>query len=118
MNKEFYLDDYSAEDILKKLNFIKSNINDELFDESIDESFDKSIDESVEESLDESLDNSSEENKEKKTKPSFSMKPNYNSKGERVVVFSINIPLKNNGLKIDILINNDMYKNIGKHFKK
>ena len=113
MNKEFYLDDYSAEDILKKLNFIKSNINDELFDESLDES--------LEESLDESFDNSSEENKENKeqnTKPSFSMKPNYNSKGERVVVFSINIPLKNNGLKIDILINNDMYKNIGKHFKK
>jgi hypothetical protein len=117
MNKEFYLDDYSAEDILKKLNFIKSNINDELFDESLEESFD----ESLEESFDESLDNSSEENKENKeknTKPSFSMKPNYNSKGERVVVFSINIPLKNNGLKIDILINNDMYKNIGKHFKK
>ena len=121
MNKEFYLDDYSAEDILKKINFIKSNINNELFDESFKESFEESFEESLDEPLDESLDNSSEENKENKeqnTKPSFSMKPNYNSKGERVVVFSIKIPLKNNGLKIDILINNDMYKNIGKHFKK
>ncbi len=96
MNKEFYLDDYSAEDILKKLNFIESeNMNDS--EDSI-----------------ESLD----DKKETDTKPSFSMKPNYNSKGEKVVVFSIKIPLKNNGLKIDILINNDMYKNIGKHFKK
>ena len=42
MNKEFYLDDYSAEDILKKLNFIKSNINDELFDESLEESLEES----------------------------------------------------------------------------
>jgi hypothetical protein len=50
-------------------------------------------------------------------KPSFSMKSNYNSKGEKIVVFSINIPLKKNEFKIDILINNEMYKNIGKHFK-
>ncbi len=108
MNKEFYLDDYSAEDILKKLNFIESeNMNDSLND---------SVNDSVNDSEDsiESLD----DKKETDTKPSFSMKPNYNSKGEKVVVFSIKIPLKNNGLKIDILINNDMYKNIGKHFKK
>jgi hypothetical protein len=50
--------------------------------------------------------------------PSINLKSDINSKGEKVVVFSINIPIKNkkNLLKIDILINNDMYKDIGKHF--
>ncbi len=106
MNKDFYLDDYSAEDILKKLNFIES----EYINDSSNDSLNDSSNDSCE---------SLEDNKETDTnKPSFSMKPNYNSKGEKVVVFSIKIPLKNNGLKIDILINNDMYKNIGKHFKK
>lgn len=100
MNKDFYLDDYSMEDILKKINFIESEEN-------------------IEELSEEDSDNNSEDNKKNhKDKPSFTMKPNYNSKGERVVVFSINIPLKNNGLKIDILVNNEMYKNMGKHFKK
>ncbi len=52
------------------------------------------------------------------SKPSINLKPEINSKGERVVVFSINIPIKNkkNLLKIDILINDNMYKDIGKHF--
>jgi hypothetical protein len=51
-------------------------------------------------------------------KPSINLKPEVNSKGEKVVVFSINIPIKNkkNLLKIDILINDNMYKDIGKHF--
>ena len=50
--------------------------------------------------------------------PSINLKPEINSKGEKVVVFSINIPIKNkkNLLKIDILINDNMYKDIGKHF--
>jgi isocitrate dehydrogenase len=100
MNKDFYLDDYSTEDILKKISFIDTNIESEESIEMLSESEDDT-------------------EKQKKTdKPSFTMKPNYNSKGEKVVVFSINIPLKNNGLKIDILINNEMYKNMGRHFKK
>lgn len=97
MNKnELYLDDYSLEDIInnKMLKFIDNNDN-------YDEDNDNIID----------IDN------KKINKPSISMKPNYNSKGEKVVVFSINIPIKKNGLKIDILINDEMYKNIGKHFK-
>ncbi len=49
-------------------------------------------------------------------KPKISLKSDYNSKGEKIVVFTINIPLKNEEFTIDILINNDMYKNIGKHF--
>ena len=51
-------------------------------------------------------------------KPSINLKPEINSKGEKVVVFSINIPIKNKKdlLKIDILINDNMYKDIGKHF--
>jgi hypothetical protein len=104
MNKDFYLDDYSTEDILKKISFIDTNIESDKSIENYSESEDN-------------IDDDSE--KQKKTdKPSFTMKPNYNSKGEKVVVFSINIPLKNNGLKIDILINNEMYKNMGRHFKK
>ena len=100
-NKNVYLDDYSMEDIIDLLKFVKTN-EDENEDENENEN---EID-----------------NKEEKTtnKPSFSMKPNFNSKGEKIVVFSINIPLNNkfkNGLKIDILINDEMYKNIGKHFK-
>ncbi len=55
---------------------------------------------------------------EESLKPSINLKPEVNSKGEKVVVFSINIPIKNkkNLLKIDILINDNMYKDIGKHF--
>lgn len=52
-------------------------------------------------------------------KPDVYLKPSYNSKGEKIVVFSINIPLKhkNDSITIDILINSEMYKNIGKNFK-
>ncbi len=93
MNKinNLYLDDYSTEDIINKKIL-------EIYDDN-----------------EEIIDNKDKYNKD--NKPSFTMKSNYNSKGEKVVVFSINIPLKKNGLKIDILINDEMYKNIGKHFK-
>ena len=97
MNKNIYLDDYSMEDIVDLLKFIKTN---EI------------------ESDNESEDNNDKEEK-LMNKPSFNMKPDFNSKGEKIVIFSINIPLNNklkNGLKIDILINDEMYKNIGKHF--
>ncbi len=100
MNKIFYLDDYSSEDILKNINLIQSN-----------------SEESSEEETEE-IEDITKNNVIKNNKPTFSMKPNFNSKGEKVVVFSIKIPLKENGLKIDILINNEMYKNISKHFKK
>ncbi len=92
MNNELYLDDYSTEDIIDLLK-LKKNI------EMVDE-------EEIKEKI-----------KKPDNKPSFTIKPNYNSKGEKVVIFSINIPLNNrlkNGLKIDILINDEMYKNIGK----
>ncbi len=56
------------------------------------------------------------EKDEKKEKPSISLKPDFNSKGEKVVKFSIKIPVKKNSMTIDILINNEMYENIGKHF--
>jgi hypothetical protein len=100
MNKNIYLDDYSMEDIVDILKFVKTNESDNESDN----------------------DSNDIETKEEKpaNKPSFTMKPNFNSKGEKIVVFSINIPLNNklkNGLKIDILINDEMYKNIGKHFK-
>ena len=103
-NQGLYLDDYSMEDIIDLLK-LKKNIELEDNDEEIKEKKDK--------------------------KPSFIIKPDFNSKGEKVVIFSINIPLNNrlnnklnhglnhglnNGLKIDILINDEMFKNIEKHF--
>ncbi len=92
MNKnQLYLDDYSNEDIINK-NIYQTNEKDDI---DTDTEY---------------------HNKTDKNKPSISMKSNYNSKGEKVVVFSVNIPLKKNGLKIDILINDEMYKNIGKYF--
>jgi len=93
-NKEFYLEDYSMEDILK--NYINYKEDD---DTDMNEEKEITINQD---------------------KPSFTIKPNFNSKGEKIIVFSINIPLNKNknGLKIDILINNQMYKNMGKHFKK
>jgi hypothetical protein len=91
-NQELYLDDYSMEDIIDLLKLAKNNIIDDEDDDII-------------------------ETKKKENKPSLALKSNYNSKGEKVVVFTINIPLKKNGLKIDILINDEMYKNIGKYFR-
>ena len=98
-NQVLYLDDYSMEDIIDLSLSLLSNNN--INDNNIDDNINDNI-----------IEVKSNENK-----PSFELKSNYNSKGEKIVVFSINIPLKKNGLKIDILINNEMYKNIGKHFK-
>lgn len=97
-NQVLYLDDYSMEDIIDLSLSLLSNNNHN--DDHIND-----------------IDNNIIEVKTKENKPSFELKSNYNSKGEKIVVFSINIPLKKNGLKIDILINDEMYKNIGKHFK-
>ena len=97
-NQVLYLDDYSMEDIIDLSLSLLSNNNHN--DDHINDIDDNII-----------------EVKTKENKPSFELKSNYNSKGEKIVVFSINIPLKKNGLKIDILINDEMYKNIGKHFK-
>jgi hypothetical protein len=95
-NKGLYLDDYSMEDIIDlSLSLLSNNNHD----------------------IDNNINDDIIEVKTKDNKPSFALKSNYNSKGEKIVVFSINIPLKKNGLKIDILINDEMYKNIGKHFK-
>ena len=49
-------------------------------------------------------------------KPTINLKPEINNKGEKVVVFSINIPFDEEAFKIDIMINDDLYKNIGKYF--
>jgi hypothetical protein len=99
-NQRLYLDDYSMEDIIDLSLSLLSNNNHYNNNDHINDIDDNII-----------------EVKTKENKPSFALKSNYNSKGEKIVVFSINIPLKKNGLKIDILINDEMYKNIGKHFK-
>ncbi len=97
-NQGLYLDDYSMEDIIDLLK-LKKNLELEEFEEVKEQ---KNI-----------------------TKPSFTIKSDFNSKGEKVVVLSINIPLNNkvnrlnklkDGLKIDILINDEMFKNIEKQF--
>jgi hypothetical protein len=88
-----YLDDYSDEDIIY---LKKSEIPDDI----------------------ENTDDIEYKDESKYIKPIINMKSDYNSIGERVVVFSVNIPLKNDLFKIDIVINNDLYKNIGKHFNK
>lgn len=96
-NKGLFLDDYSMEDIIDLLK-LKKNLEFEENSEEIKE-------------------------EKKEHKPSFTIKSDFNSKGEKIVVFSINIPLNNklnnnlkDGLKIDILINDEMFKNIEKHF--
>ena len=83
-----YLEDYSNEDII-------DNLTKNYYEKYSD---DKDIKE------------------DKKEKPSISLKSDFNSKGEKVVIFSIKIPVKKNSMTIDILINNEMYENIGKHF--
>ena len=98
-NQVLYLDDYSMEDIIDLIKLSNDNNHDNNNHHIND------------------INNDIIEVKTKENKPSFELKSNYNSKGEKIVVFSINIPLKKNGLKIDILINDEMYKNIGKHFK-
>ena len=94
--KQLYLDDNSKDDEIDY-----ELINDNLLIES-------------------ETDNDKQTNTKKtEVKPEVNLKPDYNSKGEKIVVFSINIPLKHNNdsITIDILINSEMYKNIGKHFK-
>ncbi len=51
-----------------------------------------------------------------KLKPTINLKPEINNKGEKIVIFSINIPFDEEAFKIDIMINDDLYKNIGKYF--
>ncbi len=111
MNKinNLYLDDYSAEDIIDLLKLAKINNNSDTNSEEDNiNSEDNSED-----------DKNNSSNSMSNNKPSFTIKPHFNSKGEKIVIFSINIPLplKKNGLKIDILINDEMYKNIGRHLK-
>jgi hypothetical protein len=97
---QYYLDDYSNEELIKKIDYQYKDNNNTNSD-------------SEEDNNDIKIDN------KKQKKPSITMKPDFNSKGEKIVIFSINIPLKRkDALKIDILINDDMYKNIGKHFKE
>jgi hypothetical protein len=97
MNLEYlYLDDHSTEETINK-NDCKKKVT-------------------VNESTNE--ENDIEKDIENENKPSFELKPDYNSRGEKVVVFSIKIPIKNNSMKIDILINEEMYKNIGKFLRK
>ncbi len=93
-----YLDDYSNEETIDN-NIIKNDLSNDLSN-------------NLSNDLSNNLTNNIVENK-----PSFKIKPDFNSKGEKIVVFSIIIPFKNenDSLTIDILINNDMYKNIGKY---
>lgn len=49
------------------------------------------------------------------SKPTIIIKPYINIKGDKSAVLSVNIPINNEKFTIDIIINNEMYKNIGKY---
>ena len=46
-------------------------------------------------------------------KPNIMLKTDYNKKGQKVAVFTLIIPVQENTLTIDILINEELYKKIG-----
>jgi hypothetical protein len=50
-----------------------------------------------------------------KSKPTIIIKPNINIKGDKTAVLSVSIPINNDKFTIDIIINNEMYKNIGNY---
>jgi hypothetical protein len=104
--KQLYLDDNSKEDEID-YELIKNNI---ILTDSENEN-------EIEMENEKKIKKKSEVKPQ--VKPQVNLKPDYNSKGEKIVVFSINIPLKHNNdsITIDILINSEMYKKIGTHFK-
>ena len=56
---------------------------------------------------------SSDKNKPEMIKPNIMLKTDYNKKGQKVAVFTLIIPVQENALTIDILINEELYKKIG-----
>ena len=50
-----------------------------------------------------------------KPKPTIIIKPNINIKGDKTAILSVSIPINNDKFTIDIIINNEMYKNIGNY---
>ncbi len=52
-------------------------------------------------------------NKPEMIKPNIMLKTDYNKKGQKVAVFTLIIPVHENTLTIDILINDELYKKIG-----
>lgn len=46
-------------------------------------------------------------------KPNIMLKTDYNKKGQKVAIFTLVIPVHENTLTIDILINDELYKKIG-----
>lgn len=46
-------------------------------------------------------------------KPNIMLKTDYNKTGQKVAVFTIIIPVQDNNLTIDILINEELYQKIG-----
>jgi hypothetical protein len=52
-------------------------------------------------------------NRPEMVKPNIMLKTDYNKKGQKVAVFTLIIPVHDNTLTIDILINDELYKKIG-----
>jgi hypothetical protein len=52
-------------------------------------------------------------NRPEMIKPNIMLKTDYNKKGQKVAVFTLIIPVQENTLTIDILINDELYKKIG-----
>jgi hypothetical protein len=53
-----------------------------------------------------------------KNKANIELQPDFNKKGEKVALFRLTLPVQDNALKIDIIINDELYKKIGEQFKK
>ncbi len=52
-------------------------------------------------------------NRPEMIKPNIMLKTDHNKKGQKVAVFTLIIPVHENTLTIDILINDELYKKIG-----
>jgi len=59
------------------------------------------------------INNSSEE----KEKPYITLQSSKDISGDKVVILSINIPLPKDSLKIDLVINNDLFQSIKNNFE-
>jgi hypothetical protein len=54
------------------------------------------------------------ENKNENMDPIINLYSDVNKKNEKIAVINISIPIKNKIITIDLLINNNIYKKIGK----
>lgn len=52
-----------------------------------------------------------------KEKSFITLQPSINNVGDKIVILSINIPLPKDSLKIDLIINNELFQSIKNNFE-